>query len=158
MNKNSNLSEDLGQTSIDFFTKNRFFILIAFVTLGFLIRINYFPFHIPFEQDVLDFFEYAVKTKNLGMIPGDWFLANNGWSLFLATIFSFIHLDNFLDYVNLQRTISIIISVVTIVPVYFFCKKFFDEKIALIGGALFIFNPIIIDSSTIAGTHTIFIF
>jgi len=99
-----------------------------------------------------------VKTKNLGMIPGDWFLANNGWSLFLATIFSFIHLDNFLDYVNLQRTISIIISVVTIVPVYFFCKKFFDEKIALIGGALFIFNPIIIDSSTIAGTHTIFIF
>ena len=111
MNKNSNLSEDLGQTSIDFFTKNRFFILIAFVTLGFLIRINYFPFHIPFEQDVLDFFEYAVKTKNLGMIPGDWFLANNGWSLFLATIFSFIHLDNFLDYVNLQRTISIIISV-----------------------------------------------
>jgi len=158
LNKNSNLSEDLGQTSIDFFTKNRFFILIAFVTLGFLIRINYFPFHIPFEQDVLDFFEYAVKTKNLGMIPGDWFLANNGWSLFLATIFSFIHLDNFLDYVNLQRTISIIISVVTIVPVYFFCKKFFDEKIALIGGALFIFNPIIIDSSTIAGTHTIFIF
>ena len=158
MNKNSNLTEDLGKTSIDFFTKNRLFILIGFVVLGFLIRINYFPFQIPFEQDGLDFFEYAVKTKNLGMIPDDWFLANNGWSLFLATFFSFIHLDTFLDYVNLQRILSITISVITIIPVYFFCKKFFDEKTAIIGGALFVFNPIIIDSSILAGTHTIFIF
>ena len=158
MNKNSNLSEDLGKTSIDFFSKNRLSILVIFIILGFLIRINYFPFGIPFEQDGLDFFEYAVKTKSLGMIPDDWFLSNNGWSLFLATFFSFIPLDTFLEYVNLQRILSIIISVITIIPVYLFCRKFFDEKIALIGGALFVFNPIIIDSSILAGTHTIFIF
>ena len=142
----------------EYFTKHANKILAIFVVSAFLVRMNYFPFDVPFSLDILDYFGYAINTSIFGEIPSEWFLANNGWSLFLATIFSFIHLDNFLDYVNLQRTISIIISVVTIVPVYFFCKKFFDEKIALIGGALFIFNPIIIDSSTIAGTHTIFIF
>ena len=61
MNKNSNLSEDLGKTSIDFFSKNRLSILVIFIILGFLIRINYFPFGIPFEQDCLDFFEVYLK-------------------------------------------------------------------------------------------------
>jgi len=158
MKENFGFSKEKTNYSGDFFSKNSITFLISFLVIGFIIRLNYFPFDIPFEQDALDFFEYAVKTKNSGMIPHDWFLANNGWSLFLATFFSFIHLDTFLDYVYLQRILSIIMSVITIVPVYFFCKKFFDRKTALIGGALFIFNPFIIDSSILAGTHTIFIF
>ena len=144
MKENFGFSKEKNNYSGDFFSKNSITFLISFLVIGIIIRLNYFPFDIPFEQDALDFFEYAVKTKNSGMIPHDWFLANNGWSLFLATFFSFIHLDTFLDYVHLQRILSIIISVITIVPVYFFCKKFFDEKTALIGGALFIFNPFII--------------
>ena len=57
-----------------------------------------------------------------------------------------------------QRILAMIISTVTIIPVYLLCKEFFSKKIALIGAALFIFNPYIIKYSIAAGTDVIFTF
>tara|TARA_Y100001936_G_scaffold245713_1_gene288219 strand:- start:1622 stop:3229 length:1608 start_codon:yes stop_codon:yes gene_type:complete len=130
--------------------------LLALIISGLLIRVYYFPYEIPFVQDVLDFFGYAINTSNFGGISSEWFLANNGWSLFISIFFSIIPIESFFDHIYLQRTISIVISVITVIPVYLLCKQIFKPITALIGGALFIFNPIIIKYSLLGGNDILF--
>jgi 4-amino-4-deoxy-L-arabinose transferase-like glycosyltransferase len=43
------------------------------------------------------------------------------------------------------------------IPVYFLCKKYFDEKIALVGVALIAFDPRLILNSTLGITDPLFI-
>ena len=66
--------------------------------------------------------------------------------------------ENFLDYMNLQRYLSIIISVLTIFPIYFLCVKFVGEKSALVGATLFVVDPRIITNSILGITDASFIF
>ena len=124
--------------------------------IGLLIRIYFFPFEIPFTLDTLDYFGYAVLTNQLGQIPPEWPLANNGWPIFVSTLFTFSP-ENFFDYTYIQRFTSVIISVLTIIPVYFLCKKFFNKTLSLIGSALFIFEPRILLNSVSGDTMSIFI-
>jgi hypothetical protein len=51
----------------------------------------------------------------------------------------------------------VILSALIIIPVYFLCRKFFDEKIALVGAALFAFDPRIILNSLLGITEPLFI-
>ena len=73
--------------------------LLALIIGGLLIRVYYFPYAIPFGQDVLDFFGYAVNTSNFGEISSEWFLANNGWPLFISMFFSIIPIESFFDHI-----------------------------------------------------------
>jgi len=132
--------------------------LLLLIIGGFLIRIYYFPYDIPFEQDVLEFFVYAANTSNFGGIPSEWYLANNGWPLFISIFFYIIPIDSFFDHTYLHRLLSIIISVITVIPLYYFCKKYFNEKIALVGASLFIFNPSVIEHSILGGNEILFTF
>ena len=140
----------------EYFTKHANKILAIFVVSAFLVRMNYFPFDVPFSLDILDYFGYAINTSIFGEIPSEWFLANNGWPLFLSIFFSVTPAESFFDYTYLQRMISIIISVLTVIPVYLVCKKFFSKNIALIGSALFVFNPIVMKYSLLAGNDVLF--
>jgi 4-amino-4-deoxy-L-arabinose transferase-like glycosyltransferase len=58
---------------------------------------------------------------------------------------------------NLQRYLGVIISVVTIIPMYYFCKIFVEKKYAIIAGILFTFNPRIIENSILGITEPIYI-
>lgn len=58
----------------------------------------------------------------------------------------------------LQRIITIVLSTVTIVPVYLLCRKFFEKKIALLTTLLFAFEPKAILNSTLGITEPLFIF
>jgi len=58
---------------------------------------------------------------------------------------------------QLQRIISIILSSLIVIPVYILCRKFFDEKIALVGAALFAFDPRIILNSLLGIGEPLFI-
>ena len=73
-------------------------------------------------------------------------------------IFSTTKLDDPLLLMQLQRSASIFISVLTIVPIYFLCKKFFNSHYSLIGATLFLFEPHIIINSTLGITEPIFLF
>jgi len=64
-----------------------------------------------------------------------------GWNMFLSPFFLLIDSENYLDYVNIARILSIIISVVTIIPMFLVAKKFFNEKYSLIATFLFAFQP-----------------
>ena len=131
------------------------FLTIFFIGLG--IRIYYFPFDLPLIMDGLDNFTYATAINYYGHLPVEWTPINNGWPIFLSFWFSIINLENTLQYMQLQRVISITISSLIMIPVYFLCKKYFDEKIALVGVALIAFDPRMILNSLLGITDSLFI-
>lgn len=130
-------------------------LMIFFVGLG--IRFFYFTYELPLFIDGLDNFTYATAINFYGHLPTEWTPINNGWPIFLSFWFSIINLENTLQYMQLQKIISVVISALITIPVYFLCKKFFDEKIALVGTALFAFDPRIILNSLLGITEPLFI-
>lgn len=130
-------------------------LIIFFIGLG--IRLYYFPFDLPIIMDAVDYFTYATAINYYGYLPLEGSPANNGWPIFLSFWFSIIDLDHTLQYMQLQRILSIILSSLIVIPVYFLCKKFFDEKIALVGAALFAFDPRIILNSLLGIAEPLFI-
>lgn len=137
-------------------TKIKISFLILF-SAGLGIRFFYFPYGLPLVIDGMDNFTYATAINYYGHLPTEWSPPNNGWPIFLSFWFSIINLENTSQYMQLQSIISIILSSLTIIPIYFLCKKFFDEKLALVGVALFIFDPRIILNSLLGITEPLFI-
>ncbi len=127
--------------------KNPFFALLVIGFMGLIIRLYYFPFDLPVIADSIDYFSYAIVTSQQGQLPIGWGLSNNGWPVFLSFFFAIFDSTNFLEYTYLQRFLSIVISVLTIIPVYFLCLKFVDRKFAIIGAAIFVLDPRIIINS-----------
>ena len=135
-------------------TKIAFFIIFF---SGLFLRFFYFPHELPLIADGMDYYVYSTEIVSLGHLPTDWTPINNGWSIFLSFWFSIINLENSFQYMQLDRIISIILSGLITIPVYFLCKKFFDEKIALVGAALFAFDPRLLLNSLLGITEPLFI-
>ncbi len=131
------------------------FFIIFFSGLG--LRFFYFPHELPLIADGMDYYVYSTEIVSLGHLPTDWTPINNGWSIFLSFWFSIINLENSFQYMQLDRMISIVLSGLITIPVYFLCKKLFDEKIALVGVALFSFDPRILLNSLLGITEPLFI-
>lgn len=136
---------------LNFFTKNTYLSLSIIGGIALFLRLYQFPYDLPLTLDATDFFWYANDVTILKHFPTSYSFPNNGWPLFLSIFFSIYHSNNFLDYMALQRIITILISVFTIIPVYYLCTKFFSKPYPIIGTALFVFEPRIIQNS-ILGT------
>ena len=108
-------------------SKNIIFILLVLVSTSILFRFLYFPYEIPVFLDIISDFYYAYEISQTGNLPSAYF-ANNGWPTFLSLFFSLVEKDNFFDFVYLQRSIAIIISSITTIPIFFLCKKFVEAK------------------------------
>ena len=121
------------------------------------IRFAYFPFDIPITLDGSSYFWYAIDMSILGHFPLGYNFPNNGWPAVLSFFFSLFHFTNFMDYMYLQRSLSITLSVLTMIPVYFLCSKFFERKIAIICTMLFVLEPKIILNSLLGITEPLFI-
>mgnify|MGYP006137779743 CR=1 FL=1 len=130
--------------------------LILFLS-ALIVRFYYFPYNLPLIIDGFDNFTYATAINFYGYLPIEWTPINNGWPIFLSFWFSIINLENTLQYMQLQKIISIILSSLITIPVYFLCNKFFDKKIALVGVALIAFDPRLILNSTLGITDPLFI-
>ena len=135
--------------------------------VGLIIRLYYFPFDLPIIHDSVDYFSYATVVSQQGRLPVGWDLSNNGWPVFLSVFFSILNSHDVLEFMNLQRYLTITISVLTIVPVYLLCRRFVDSRFAIIGAALFAFDPRIITNSLLGisepsyillGTLSLFLF
>lgn len=134
---------------------NLAFLIIFIVGLG--VRFFYFPYDLPLIVDGMDNFTYATAINYYGHLPTEWSPPNNGWPIFLSFWFSIIKLDDTLQYMQLQRIISVILSSLITIPVYILCKRYFDGRIALVGVALFSFDPRIILNSILGITEPLFI-
>ena len=129
------------------FWKRSFLCLITIGVISFVLRMYYFPYGVSITLDGLDYFSYAMELSKTGKFPEYPNFANNGWPSFLSIFFSLYKSQNFLDYIMIQRYLSVTISVLTIVPAYLFCGRFFPKKYAMIGASLFAFDPRLITNS-----------
>jgi len=132
--------------------------LVSILIIGLIIRLYFFPSDVPLFNDSQAYFWYAIDTSILNQFPDDHTLTNNGWPVFLSLFFKFIDSDNFLDYQNIQRMIGLVFSIATIVPIYFLCARFVKKSYALLGAALIIFEPRLIQSSIIGTPEPMYIF
>ena len=139
------------------FSKNTIICLGIIALAGFLIRLFYFPEGIPITLDGTLYFWYANDLSITGAFPVNVAIANNGWPTFLSVFFYFFNSENFLDYMMLQRYVTIIISVATIIPVFILCRKFCGNELSLIGALLFAFQPRIIENSLSGLSEPLFI-
>ena len=142
------------------FSKNVIICLGIIALAGFLIRFFYFPEGLPITHDGSAYFWYANDLSISGTFPDSYPLnfPNNGWPTFLSVFFYLFNSDNFLDYMDLQRSLSITISVLTVIPIYLLCSRFFDKRYSIIGAALFVFSPLIIQNSLLGITEPLFLF
>ena len=150
MNKNSYL-----QQSELFSIKNLLFLSIIF-TIGLIIRLYYLPFDVPIILDGQFYFWYANDMSILGKIPIEYNAHNNFWSSILSVFFAINPSNEILDYMNFQRTLSAVISTLTIFPMYYLCKKFVSNNYAILGAAFFILDPRIIMNSLFGITEPIY--
>src|SRR5437660_3375679 len=107
------------ENKLNSFFNNSILSLFAIGIIALIIRIWLLPFNIPLTLDALDYFWYASDTTILGHLPTGYTFANNGWPTFLSIFFSLIRLENTIDYMNMQRFVTVFLSTLTIIPVYF---------------------------------------
>ena len=141
----------------EFITKNIVFSLSIIITISLVLRLYNFPFNVPLTLDAEGYFLYAIDMSVLGKFPTSYNFPNNGWSIFLSIFFSTFHFSNFLDFMHLQRFLSVLLSVFTIIIIYLLCSRFFEKKIAFVCSMLFAFEPKIIVNSTLGITEPLFI-
>lgn len=130
---------EINKKKIGVWTKKSFLIILGMFGIGLLIRSLYFEPEIPVTFDALSHFFYAKDISVTGTLPPNYSPANNGWPIFLSFFFKIFSFESTLQYMELQRWLSIIISTFTIVPVYVLSRKFFDEKISIITSSIFVF-------------------
>ena len=141
---------------------NIWVILGVICTIGFFLRIVWIEYQIPLTADSSGYFWYAIETSIIGNFPNSecgWgcTFPNTGWSSFLSIFFMIFSSDNYLDYMNLQKYVGVIMSVITIIPMYYLSKVFIEKKYAIIATILFTFNPRIVENSILGIAEPMYI-
>ena len=148
---------DYVENRLKIFTEHVWISLILLVIGGLFFRVYYFPIGVPITLDGLLYFWFAYDVSILDHLPTNYYVENDGWPIFLGFLLKIIHFENFIDYVTFQRSVTVLLSLVTIVPIYLLCRKFFEIKYALIGAAIFAFEPRIIQNSLLGITDPLYI-
>ena len=143
------------ETKVSFFTKKPFFALFILGAIGLIIRILFLEIETPMNSDNFRYFNVAISFVTDSSQQD--FIYNDGWPRFLSLFFSIVPSNNFMHYMALQKLLSISISVLTIVPIYFFAKQFLKKQYAVLAGALFIFEPRIVQNSLFGITEPLYI-
>jgi len=147
-------SQNLKYSNIE---KKSILVLPIICLIALIIRFYYIPYGLPITLDgFTGYFLYALDISILGHLP-NYTLSQSGWSEFLSLFFMNFHSEHLIDYMNLQRTISVILSGLTVIPIYFICRKFFSEYYSLIGAIIFAFEPRIILNSTLGISEPLYI-
>jgi len=152
------LNKEAIRRKFSFFPNHVIISLIIVGIVGVGLRLYNFPYGIPVTLDATLYFWYAVDTNVLGHFPADYTFPNTGWPMLLSVFFSVIHSNNFIDYMTVQRFVTVAVSLITIIPVYFVCKRFFNKSFALIGAALFAVEPHIVQNSILGITDSLYVF
>ena len=142
-----------------FFKENKkyLFLLLIIGIASYLIRSFYFESSVPLTFDALGYFFYGVDISILGHLPKNYFLANNLWSIVLSLFFQSIQYEHTIEMMDLQKNVSMFFSIITIIPIYFLCRKFFEPKYSLIGALIFAVEPRIIQNSMLGAIEPLYI-
>ena len=139
-----------------FITEKPVFLLGIIGVLGLLIRLYYFPYEIPLILDALDYLSYALVTSQNGHFPHGWNMSTNGWPSVLSVFFALFSPNSFFDYIYIQRSLTVAISVLTIIPMYLLGTRFFEKPYAMLCAVLFILDPRLITNSLLGTSDPLF--
>lgn len=139
------------------FLKSHLIILCALFFVSLFVRVLFFSYNTPVTLDGMFYFRYAIDAMIQGQFPSGYEFPNNGWPSFLSILFSIAGPQEFIEYTVIQRITTMIISSFTAIPVYLLCKHFVEQKYALFGSALFVFEPRIIQNSLLGISEPLFI-
>ena len=127
--------------------KNIILYLGLILTLGLSLRFYYLPYDVPIATDGFHSFVYAAKTVFEGNLPVGYGTTNTGWANFLALFFSLSDTSDPFYLMQIQRSLSVILSSLTIIPAFFIFRKFVNVRWALFGCLLLIIEPRLLMSS-----------
>jgi len=130
-----------------------FLIIIGIISLSFKLYLA--DFSIPVFSDGLEYTQHSIAQSQGQFLEHP--QRHSGWPVFQTIFMSFINSDNFLDYSNTSKILSIAISSFTILPVYLLSKKFFNPAFSLLAVAFFAFEPRLIQNSTLGFSEPFFI-
>ena len=130
-----------------------YLVIISLISLSFKLYLT--DFSIPVNSDNLSYVLNGIAHTN-----GDFMQPPQraiGWSVFLSLFFNFMDSENFLDYSNLAKIVSIGVSTSTIFLIYSVGRKFFDQRYSITVSCLFAFLPHLNYNSSLALSEPIFI-
>lgn len=114
-----------------------FLILIALISFGF--KLYTIDFSVSPTEDTYNYVLRAIAHNN-----GDFSehpRKTLGWSIVISPFLHLVDSDNFIDYVNVARYLGLVISTISIYPMYLLARKFFDDKYSLCASTFFAFEP-----------------
>ena len=119
--------------------KNIIFILIIIATISLGFKLYTVDFTVLPGEDVFGWTLFGIANSNGDFTEHD--RKTLGWPIFMSPFFNLVDSNNFLDYVNIARVLGLILSTITIIPMYILSRKFFDVKYSLCATGLFAFEP-----------------
>ena len=143
--------------TLDFSKKKSIYLLCGIFIFALIIRVYHFDETIPLTMDALGSFSYAADISTIGRLPENYDIAKPGWSIFLGGIFSFFDFESTLSYMQIQKISAILISSLSVFPLYLLIRKFSERKYSLLGVLLFGLDPRLIQNSIPGNVEPIFI-
>lgn len=130
-------------------------LLGIFLVVGIIFRIYFTNWNIPpYAPDTFVFMIEGLSYSNGDFL---YFSTRFLWPLFISFFFMFFNFDDNLGYFNLMRIITIVISIASVPLIYYISKHYVDKKYAVFAGAIFAFDPNIIENSSFLITEPLFI-
>ena len=118
----------------------------------------FFPFEVPLVMDSLLYFWYANDLSILGTFPNTYDLPNNMWPTIVSVFFTISDSNNYLDYMNIQRSVASTFSILTVIPMYYLSRRFFGKSISILATVFIAFAPRLILNSFMGITESLFVF
>ena len=110
-----------------------FLILISCISLSMkLYLIDFSTF--PNDEDALGYILRSIAHTNDDYSPMS--SKTLGWTIFLSPFLNLVDSENFIDYANMARVVSVGVSIVSIFMMYVLARKFFPEKYSLVAACL----------------------
>ncbi len=132
-------------------------IILVIIGISFTIRFYFFPFDVPLTADSLYYFWYSSDIYQMEGLPSDWSPTHNSWPILVSLFFNIFDSKDVLALMQIQKLLSVVISVLITIPVYFLCKKFVARKFAIIGASLIAFDPRLMINSFLGVTDPLYL-
>ncbi|MHA7733109.1 glycosyltransferase family 39 protein [Nitrosopumilus sp. S6] len=141
---------------LQIFQKKTVIPITLLIICGISIRVVFTLWNLPSQApDTIVFF---IEAFNYANNDYSGFNSRFLWPFVLSIFFRLFDFQNFIEYINIMRIISIGLSVITIPIIYKISREFVAKKYALFASSIFVFEPNIIENSTWGITESLFLF